>query len=47
MLVNEVLAWYKKKKKRAMVLKIDFEKAFDSVSWEFLDRMMEFMHFLT
>ncbi|GJS89195.1 RNA-directed DNA polymerase, eukaryota [Tanacetum coccineum] len=45
MLVNEVLAWYKKKKKRAMVLKIDFEKAYDSLSWEFLDRMMEFMHF--
>nr|GEW37547.1 RNA-directed DNA polymerase, eukaryota [Tanacetum cinerariifolium] len=36
----------KKKKKRAMVLKIDFEKAYDSLSWEFLDRMMEFMHFL-
>ncbi|GJX23656.1 putative RNA-directed DNA polymerase, eukaryota, reverse transcriptase zinc-binding domain protein [Tanacetum coccineum] len=45
MLVNEVLAWYKKKKKRAIVLKIDFEKAYDSLSWEFLDRMMEFMHF--
>ncbi|GJX03109.1 RNA-directed DNA polymerase, eukaryota, reverse transcriptase zinc-binding domain protein, partial [Tanacetum coccineum] len=34
-----------KKKKRAMILKVDFEKAFDSLSWEFLDRTMEFMCF--
>ncbi|GJT61670.1 putative RNA-directed DNA polymerase, eukaryota, reverse transcriptase zinc-binding domain protein, partial [Tanacetum coccineum] len=45
MMVNEIIGWYKKKKKRAMILKVDFEKSFDSLSWEFLDRTMEFMCF--
>ncbi|KAL4579070.1 hypothetical protein LXL04_015205 [Taraxacum kok-saghyz] len=26
-----------------MMFKVDFEKAYDSLSWDFLDRMMEFM----
>ena len=30
-----------------MVLKIDFEKAYDSISWEFLDQVMGFMGFPT
>ncbi|GKE02211.1 putative RNA-directed DNA polymerase, partial [Tanacetum coccineum] len=45
LMVNEILALYKKKKKKAMIFKVDFEKAFDSLSWNYLDRMMEFMHF--
>ncbi|GKB05296.1 RNA-directed DNA polymerase, eukaryota, reverse transcriptase zinc-binding domain protein [Tanacetum coccineum] len=28
-----------------MIFKVDFEKAFDSVSWDFLDRIMGFMGF--
>lgn len=45
LMVNEVVECYKKNKKKMMVLKIDFAKAYDSVSWNFLDRDMQFMHF--
>ena len=27
-----------------MILKIDFAKAYDSVSWEYFDRVMQFMN---
>ncbi|GKD78582.1 RNA-directed DNA polymerase, eukaryota, reverse transcriptase zinc-binding domain protein [Tanacetum coccineum] len=49
LLVNELVDWYKKKKKKKkmMILKIDFEKAFDSISWDYLDNMLEFMNFPT
>ncbi|GKB71672.1 putative RNA-directed DNA polymerase, eukaryota, reverse transcriptase zinc-binding domain protein [Tanacetum coccineum] len=40
-ILNEVLAWYRKHKKGLMVFKVDFEKAFDSVRWDFLDSVME------
>ncbi|GJV55469.1 RNA-directed DNA polymerase, eukaryota, reverse transcriptase zinc-binding domain protein [Tanacetum coccineum] len=35
-ILNELLSWCKIKKKRAMVFKVDFEKAFDSVKWDYL-----------
>ena len=44
-MVNEIINWYKKRKQSFMIFKVDFEKAFDSVSWEFLDRVMVFMGF--
>nr|GEX31625.1 RNA-directed DNA polymerase, eukaryota, reverse transcriptase zinc-binding domain protein [Tanacetum cinerariifolium] len=47
LLVNELVDWYKKKKKKMVILKIDFEKAFDSISWDYLDNMLEFVNFLT
>ena len=31
--------------RKMMLFKVDFEKAYDSVSWDYLDRMMEFMGF--
>ncbi|XP_071708102.1 uncharacterized protein [Rutidosis leptorrhynchoides] len=31
--------WYKRKKNKLMIFKDDFEKAYDSVRWEFLDHM--------
>lgn len=40
LMVNELVEWYKKRRKKMMVLKIDFEKAYDSIDWDFLDRMM-------
>nr|GEX27232.1 putative RNA-directed DNA polymerase, eukaryota, reverse transcriptase zinc-binding domain protein [Tanacetum cinerariifolium] len=34
-ILDEVLHWCKTKKKRALIFKVDFEKAFDSVRWDF------------
>lgn len=46
-MVNEVIEWYKKKKKKCMLFKVDFDKAYDLVSWEYLFKMMEYMGFNT
>nr|GEX95053.1 hypothetical protein [Tanacetum cinerariifolium] len=35
------MAWYCKRNKALMVFKIDFEKAFDSLRWDYLDVIME------
>nr|GEY51691.1 RNA-directed DNA polymerase, eukaryota, reverse transcriptase zinc-binding domain protein [Tanacetum cinerariifolium] len=37
LMVSEIIDWYKKRNKRLMILKVDFKKAFDSVSWNYLD----------
>ncbi|GJY01976.1 hypothetical protein Tco_0360128 [Tanacetum coccineum] len=36
----EVLQWCKSKKKQSLIFKVDFEKAFDSVRWDFLDDIL-------
>ncbi|GJQ92932.1 RNA-directed DNA polymerase, eukaryota [Tanacetum coccineum] len=36
-ILNELVQWCKSKKKQSMVFKVDFEKAYDSVRWDFLD----------
>ncbi|GJS86565.1 RNA-directed DNA polymerase, eukaryota [Tanacetum coccineum] len=36
-ILNEVMSWCKKKKKQTLLFKVDFEKAYDSVRWEFSD----------
>lgn len=45
MIANEVLAEAKSKNNPCMVFKVDFEKAYDSVSWGFLNYMMMRMGF--
>ncbi|GKB26721.1 RNA-directed DNA polymerase, eukaryota [Tanacetum coccineum] len=35
-MLNELLSWCKHKKRSAFVFKVDFEKAFDSVKWDYL-----------
>nr|GEY26408.1 RNA-directed DNA polymerase, eukaryota, reverse transcriptase zinc-binding domain protein [Tanacetum cinerariifolium] len=39
-ILNEVIQWCKLKKKQSLVFKVDFEKAYDSVRWDFLDDIL-------
>ncbi|MFS7889004.1 putative RNA-directed DNA polymerase [Helianthus anomalus] len=45
LVVNEVLEWLKRRKKKAFLLKIDFEKAYDNVNWAFLLSILSQMGF--
>ncbi|RZC11532.1 LINE-1 reverse transcriptase-like [Glycine soja] len=45
LIANEVIVEAKLRKKPCMVFKVDFEKAYDSVSWGFLDYMLMRMGF--
>nr|GFA20834.1 RNA-directed DNA polymerase, eukaryota, reverse transcriptase zinc-binding domain protein [Tanacetum cinerariifolium] len=35
-ILNELLAWCKRKKKKSMIFKVDFAKVYDSVHWDYL-----------
>lgn len=41
LMVNEVVDWARAKKKSMFVFKSDIAKAYDSVSWDYLDSMLE------
>ncbi|GKA80774.1 RNA-directed DNA polymerase, eukaryota, reverse transcriptase zinc-binding domain protein [Tanacetum coccineum] len=45
LILNEVLAWHRQRKKELMVFKVDFEKAFDSLRWDFLDLILDKLGF--
>ncbi|XP_058756085.1 secreted RxLR effector protein 78-like [Vicia villosa] len=45
LLVNEILDWSKRKRKGCFLLKVDFEKAYDNVSWNYLRFFMKRMGF--
>lgn len=45
MIQSNVISNYKARKKKLMVFKVDFEKAFDSFSWKFLIEVMYKMGF--
>lgn len=38
--INEVVNFAKKERKECLIFKVDFEKAYDTVNWGFLDYMM-------
>ncbi|GKB44884.1 RNA-directed DNA polymerase, eukaryota [Tanacetum coccineum] len=40
-ILNQIIHWCKAKKKQSMIFKVDFEKAFDSVRWDFLDDVLK------
>ncbi|GJW98354.1 RNA-directed DNA polymerase, eukaryota [Tanacetum coccineum] len=44
-ILNEVLQWCKLKKKQSLIFKVDFEKAFDSIRWDFLDDILKKISF--
>ncbi|GJY98969.1 putative RNA-directed DNA polymerase, eukaryota, reverse transcriptase zinc-binding domain protein [Tanacetum coccineum] len=43
LIVNEVISWATKNKERLFILKVDFEKGFVSLDWNFLDHTIEQM----
>lgn len=45
LLLNEIVSCSKKVKKNTLIFKVDFNKAFESVSWEFMDSVMDQMDF--
>lgn len=44
-MINELYSWAKKIKKRILLFKVDFDKAFDSINWEYLDSILTRMGF--
>ncbi|KAL7591684.1 hypothetical protein Lser_V15G34092 [Lactuca serriola] len=44
-LLNEIVAWSKASKNPILIFKVDFEKAYDSVSWDYLLEIMRIMGF--
>jgi len=40
LVINELVDYAKKEKKECLIFKVDFEKAYDSVDWGFLEYMM-------
>nr|GEY59362.1 RNA-directed DNA polymerase, eukaryota [Tanacetum cinerariifolium] len=40
-ILDELIQWCKRKKKQFLVFKVDFEKAYDSVRWDFLDDILK------
>ncbi|XP_071712558.1 uncharacterized protein [Rutidosis leptorrhynchoides] len=45
LIANEALNYIKVKREKGLIFKVDFEKAFDSLSWDFLEEMMSLMGF--
>lgn len=45
LIINEVCSWAKKTGKELLFFKVDFDKAFNSVNWEFLDSIMSQIEF--
>ncbi|GJU44282.1 RNA-directed DNA polymerase, eukaryota [Tanacetum coccineum] len=39
-ILNEIINWCNARKKQSMIFKVDFEKEFDSVRWNFLDDIL-------
>nr|GFB88614.1 RNA-directed DNA polymerase, eukaryota, reverse transcriptase zinc-binding domain protein [Tanacetum cinerariifolium] len=39
-ILNEIVHWCKNKKKQFMIFKVGFEKAYDSVRWDFIDDIL-------
>nr|GEX62299.1 RNA-directed DNA polymerase, eukaryota [Tanacetum cinerariifolium] len=38
--IDKIIKWYKIRKQKLLIFKVDFEKAFDSISWKFLDHIL-------
>lgn len=45
LMVNELVVWFKKKGKKLMIFKVDFEKVYKSISQDYNDQILNFMGF--
>ena len=45
-LIADVIEFYKIKNSSCIILLVDFEKAFDTVNWSFLNKTIMYCHFL-
>ncbi|KAJ0818578.1 putative RNA-directed DNA polymerase [Helianthus annuus] len=45
LIVSEMVTWANKSKSKMLILKVDFEKAYDTINWKFLFKVMEKMGF--
>nr|GFC17229.1 transposon TX1 uncharacterized [Tanacetum cinerariifolium] len=45
LMLNEIVGWSKAKKEQLMLFKVDFEKTYDSLSWDYMFEVMGFMGF--
>ncbi|KAK9048814.1 hypothetical protein SSX86_032219 [Deinandra increscens subsp. villosa] len=45
LILNETVAWLKHSKRKGLLFKIDFRKAFDSLDWGFIDSVLHHMGF--
>ncbi|XP_071727949.1 uncharacterized protein [Rutidosis leptorrhynchoides] len=45
MMVSEIITWFKKVNKKMLLFKVDFEKAYDSVNWDYLIFMLASLGF--
>ncbi|KAJ0757712.1 putative RNA-directed DNA polymerase [Helianthus annuus] len=45
LVLNEVFSWLKRSKRNGMYFKVDINKAYDSVNWEFLNSILTQMNF--
>ncbi|KAJ0870075.1 putative RNA-directed DNA polymerase [Helianthus annuus] len=45
LIINELVSWGRKCKKKMLLFKVDFEKAFDSLNWDFLLSVLTQMGF--
>ncbi|GJU74229.1 RNA-directed DNA polymerase, eukaryota, reverse transcriptase zinc-binding domain protein [Tanacetum coccineum] len=39
-ILNEIMQWCRRRKKQSLIFKVDFEKAYNSVRWDFLDDIL-------
>jgi hypothetical protein len=45
LVINELLDLAKRRKDKCLMFKVDFERAYDTVNWQFLDYMLGRMGF--
>ncbi|XP_071741317.1 uncharacterized protein [Rutidosis leptorrhynchoides] len=43
LMLSEIIDWYKRKNKKMLMFKVDFEKAYGSVNWEYLLSMLSIL----